>query len=60
MNEDRCRVRKDQALENFAVLRHIALNLLKRKKTAKGGLQAKQLQAAWDEDYLMKVIATGI
>jgi predicted transposase YbfD/YdcC len=36
MNEDRCRVRKDQAPENFAMLRHIALNLIKQEKTAKG------------------------
>jgi predicted transposase YbfD/YdcC len=59
LNEDHSRVRKDQAPENLAVLRHIALNLLKQEKTAKGGIHAKQLQAAWDQDYLLKVLATG-
>jgi predicted transposase YbfD/YdcC len=59
LNEDHCRVRKDQAPENLSVLRHIALNLLKQEKTAKGGIHAKQLQAGWKEDYLLKVLATG-
>jgi predicted transposase YbfD/YdcC len=60
LNEDHCRVRKDQAPVNLAVLRHIALNLLKQEKTAKGGIHAKQLQAAWNDDYLLKVLASGI
>jgi len=60
LNEDHCRVRKDQAPENLAVLRHIALNLLKQEKTAKGGIHAKQLQAAWNDDYLLKVLASAI
>jgi len=55
--EDESRVRKDHGPENLAVLRHIALNLLKQEQTAQTGIKTKRLKAAWDEDYLLKVLS---
>lgn len=55
--EDDSRVRQGNADQNLAILRHVALNLLKQEKTARGGIKAKRLQAGWNEDYLVKVLS---
>jgi len=54
--EDDARNRKENSAENFAILRHIALNLLKQEKTAGCGIQNKRLRAGWETSYLMKVL----
>ena len=55
--EDDSRVRKDNAPENLAMIRHIALNLLKQEKSLKVGVKAKRKRAGWDNEYLMKVLS---
>lgn len=56
MNEDDSRIRKHNAPANMAILRHIALNLLKQEKSLKRGIRGKRLKAAMNPDYLLKVL----
>jgi len=54
--EDECRVRAGHGAQNFATLRHIALNLLRQDRTTKLGVKAKRLKAGWDEPYLHRIL----
>ena len=56
--EDNSRIRHGNAAENMAVLRHIAVSLIRQEKTAKMGVKNKRLQAGWDNTYLTKVLST--
>jgi hypothetical protein len=58
--EDDCRIRKDNAPQKFAILRHISLNLLNQEKTSKTGAKNKRLRAGWDDDYLTKLLAVTV
>ena len=56
MDEDRDRTRKDNGPQNLAVLRHIALNVM-RKDPKKASLRAKFKIAAWNNNYLVSLLA---
>ena len=58
-NQDRSRIRKDHAAENFGVLRHIAMNLLRGAPFAKNSSPSnnlKRMRAAADTDYLTEIM----
>lgn len=54
--EDQSRRWRDHAAQNFAVLRHLAVSLLRREKSCRTGIKAKRLKAGWDNDDLVKVL----
>ncbi|MCJ7775931.1 MAG: ISAs1 family transposase [Desulfobulbaceae bacterium] len=54
--EDENRARKGHTQENFAMMRKIALNVLRKEKTKKCGAKGKRLICAMDHDYLLKVL----
>jgi predicted transposase YbfD/YdcC len=56
LQEDQSRLRRDPAAENVAVLRHLALSLLRQESTCTNGIKVKRLKAALDEDYLTRVL----
>ena len=55
-NEDNSRKRAGHAAQNFSVVNRIALNLLKNEMTSKRGIKGKRLKAAWNNDYLKKIL----
>lgn len=50
--EDDCRIRRGDGAQNFAILRRIALNLIKQEKSGKTSVHIKRLKAGWSTDYL--------
>jgi predicted transposase YbfD/YdcC len=56
--EDDSRIRKDHAPQNMALLRHIALNLLKQDTSTNVGIATKRQRAGWDNVYLEKIICS--
>jgi predicted transposase YbfD/YdcC len=54
--EDACRVRVGDGAQNLAILRRIALNLLKQNKTVRASLNNKRLRAGWNIEYLQTVL----
>ena len=50
-------MRTDHGPQNLAVLRHVALNLLRLERSRKGSVATRRFAAALDQTYLARVLA---
>jgi predicted transposase YbfD/YdcC len=58
--EDQARNRKNHSAENMAIIRHMALNLLKKnQKTTKKkiSIKSERLLAGWDNQFMLNLLA---
>jgi hypothetical protein len=49
-------VRDRTAARNLALLRKIALNIVGRDRTSKASIRARRKKAAWNDDYMLRII----
>jgi predicted transposase YbfD/YdcC len=58
--EDESRLHKDHGPENLALIRRLAVSLLRNETGAKVGVACKRKTAGWSNDYLLKVLAANL
>jgi predicted transposase YbfD/YdcC len=56
-DEDRCRMRTDHSAENMALLRRLALSLLKQHGR-KGSVRGKRKRSGWNDQFLLEVLGS--
>jgi predicted transposase YbfD/YdcC len=57
MGEDAHRTRKGDRAQHLALMRKLALNVLRHEHSLPVGIAAKQKRAGWDHDYLLKILS---
>lgn len=55
--DDNSRIRKENAPQNFAIIKHAAYNLIQKEKSTKKSMNIKRRLAGWNEQYLLKVLS---
>ncbi|MDR2523413.1 MAG: ISAs1 family transposase, partial [Synergistaceae bacterium] len=55
--EDYAGNRKRHSAETMAILRHMAVNLVKKERSSKTSFKGKLLNASWDDDYILQLLA---
>ncbi|QXD13947.1 ISAs1 family transposase [Rhodocaloribacter litoris] len=54
--EDESRIRRDHGGQNMAVVRQLALNLLRKDETKRLSLRMKRKRAGWDDAFLAQIV----
>jgi predicted transposase YbfD/YdcC len=55
--EDYAGNRKRHSAENMAILRHMAVSLVKKERSSKTSFRGKLLKASWNDDYILQLLA---
>jgi predicted transposase YbfD/YdcC len=58
--EDQCRARLDNAAENFALLRRLAMNLIRSEGTKHASLRVKRRAAGWNDTLMLQILTAGM
>jgi predicted transposase YbfD/YdcC len=58
LHEDQSRIRKEHAPENLALLRRLALNLIRKAKPPKASVRGSIKKAGWDNSFLEKILVS--
>ena len=58
--EDASQTKNENGSENFAILRRIALNILKQDKSSKRSMKGKRKKAGWSSKYLTDLLRNHI
>ncbi|WP_118987293.1 ISAs1 family transposase, partial [Photorhabdus sp. CRCIA-P01] len=59
MNEDACAIRRGNAAEILAGMRHFSLNMLRAETSVKASMRRKANMANMSSEYLDKVLIAG-
>ena len=54
--EDECRIREANSARCFAILRKIALNLIRQDSSSRNSIRAKRKKAGWSNNYMDSIL----
>ena len=58
-DEDHSRARDGHSAENLAMLRHLAINVLRADKSIFGGINRKRKELTWNDEKLFRVVTSA-